>query len=256
MRSRRAVVIVACLSASLLAAGCSGTGSPAAGSTGAASSAAASASPTERELTGTELAAGLPPLSAYGAGLVESQGDPANSGDALNPQRNISVTQQSCWQLVHGNIGSISDSYAVDAVHESTDTAANGHLLVAVGLTQFPSGTGSGTFDEYTTALAGCPSYSVTPSTGPAKGATDSGTIATAHVTGLGDKALRTDYTESYKLNPPSAGTPLADYSRTLDVLYGDVEIEITATSYSRTVSENYDLTGLVKLIATKLKLS
>jgi hypothetical protein len=50
--------------------------------------------------------------------------------------------------------------------------------------------------------------------------------------------------------------TPLANYSRTLDVLYGDVEIEITATSYSRAVTENYDLTGLVRLITAKLKLS
>lgn len=250
---------MACLgaSASLLIAGCSGAGSSphAAASSAAASAAAAPASPTEQELTGTQLAAGLPPLSAYGAGLVESQGDPRDSGGSLNPQRNISVTQQSCWQLVHGNLGSISDSYAVDSVHES-DAAANASLFVTVGLTQFPAGMGSGIFDEYTTALARCPSYSVAPTTGPTKGSTDSGSIATAPVTGLGDKALRTDYTESFKLSLPAVGTALGHDSRTLDALYGDVEIEITATSYSRTVTENYDLTSLVKQIAAKLKLS
>ena len=156
MRVRMDLAVVAALGVCLLAVtGCSsGSAGPHAasgtGSAGVSPTPTPSPTPTEVELTGTGLAVALPPLSAYGPGMVESQNYPQNSGSALDPSDNTPVSSQTCWQLVNSNIGSVSDSYAFDGVQQPNPDGVGRRLTVTFSLTQFAAGSGAQIFSERT----------------------------------------------------------------------------------------------------------
>ena len=254
MRTRVDIAVAAALGICLLAVtGCSsGSNGPhAASGTGSASASPTptpSPTPTEAEFTGTELAAALPPLSAYGPGMAESQNYPQNSGDVLAPTDNTPVSAQTCWQLVNSNIGSVSDSYALDGVQQANSDGVGLKLSVTLSLTQFAAGSGAQIFSAFTSNLDTCTTLSE---------GVESGTITTTPLAGLGDHAQRTDTVVTDTLTLPSGGTAKTDpqYSRIIDVIYGDVEIEATAESYTRSLADGYNLTGLVQQAATKLSL-
>lgn len=252
MHARMGFAVGAVLGICLLTAtGCaSGSqGSQAAGGPGSASvSPTPTPTPTETELTGAELAAALPALTAYGTGMVESQNYPQNSGGAIDPTDNMLVGNETCWQLVNAGIGATSDSYAFDGVQQATSDPVGPGLTVTFSLTQFAAGTGAQTFSAYTSGLGNCTTLSQ---------GIESGTVTTAPLAGLGDHAQSTETTVTDTVTVPGIGAQKSapKYTRIVDVIYGDVEIEATAESSTRSSAEDYNLVGLVQLTATKLSL-
>ena len=256
MRTRVDLAVATALGICLLAVtGCTSgsTGPHAASGTGSAGvsptpTPTPSPTPTEAEFTGTELAAALPPLGAYGPRMVESQNYPQNSGDALAPTDNTPVSAQTCWQLVNSNIGSVSDSFAFDGVQQANSDGVGVKLTVTFSLTQFAAGSGAQIFSDFTSNLDTCTTLSE---------GVESGTITTTPLTGLGDHAQRTDTVVTDTISLPGGGTQKTDpqYTRIIDVIYGDLEIEATARSYTQSSADGYNLTGLVQQAATKLSL-